>query len=114
MNDCAETNKQTKKLPSSVSPSPERASPAPEAYKADTVNAYLVASSKPFSTLEVVSPFTVNSLVSPPATGVYVIKYCCTFPGAALQDSFIVDVVASETRRFLGVPRTAQKILKTS
>lgn len=89
-----------------MSPCPGSASPAPDAYNAVTDKAYLVPGSKSLSTVVVVSPLKVTSLVSPPDTGVYVIRYRCTLPGAGLQDNFSEDVVASETLKSLGRPRT--------
>lgn len=96
-------------LPSRVVPFPERASPAPDAYKAVTDTSYCVPSFSRLNTVLVVSPLTVTSWVSPPAAGVYVTRYCFTFPGAPLQDSFRVDVVASETLKSLGFPLTSLK-----
>lgn len=85
-------------------PCPSRGSPRPERYRAVTRMLYWVPGCRFFRRAALLSAFTANSFLGPPADGRYVRRYCRTFPGACSQETFMEETVSSKTLRSRGEP----------
>lgn len=96
-------------LPSSVAAFPVNGEPGPEKYSGITVTSYFVSGIKFSSVLLLWLGGVVTSLLSPPVTGLYIIRYLKTLPGAWVQVILKLSVVSSVTFRFRGAPFTEIK-----